>query len=217
MSSNTAWDSPALLLLIAVITANLLVASAHFWPDAPAGEVPPVATPARPLPLDPVVPPHVAKRVALRQPTPVCRAWGPFSALEEAETLARELALPSQDFEVYHAEVDAPPDYLVTLRAPGARGAVERVLETLTEQGIDSYILERGPMDNVLAAGVFSARERAEAQSRRLSELGFDPAVEALSRSRDVYHLLARIPAESRPEIAPLGACSEIAPLEQFL
>ena len=217
MSSNTAWDSPSFLLLIAVITANVLVAIAHFWPEAPASEAPSVATPVSPLPLEPVEPPPVAKRVALREPTPVCRAWGPFSALEEAETLARELDLPSRDFEVFHAQAEAPPDYLVTLRAPGARGAVERVLETLSEQGIDSYILERGPMDNVLAAGVFSARERAEAQSRRLEALGFEPAVDALSRSRDVYHLLARIPAGSSPEIPPLGACSEIAPLEQFL
>lgn len=217
MSSNTAWDDPALLLLIMVVATNALVASAHFWPEAPASEPPLVATPARPVPLDPVVLPNVVKRVALRHAAPVCRAWGPFAALDEAETLARRLALPSEDFEVFHAEEEAPPDYLVTLRAPGAGGAVDRVLETLSEQGIDHYILERGPVDNVLAAGVFSARDRADAQSRRLEALGFDPAVEALNRSRDVYHLLARMPAESHPEIAPLGACSEIAPLEQFL
>lgn len=227
MSSNTAWDDPSILVLIAVAVANLLVASAHFWPEAEPGASPltdtagesgaVVATPARPLPLDPVVAPDVAKRVTLRRPAPACLAWGPFSALDEAERLAADLALPPEDFEVFHAEQEAAPDYLVTLRAPGTRASVARVVESLGERGIDSYVLERGPLDNVLAAGVFSARERAEAQARRLRTLGFEPAVEVLARSRDVYHLLARIPPESTPEIAPSAACSEIAPLEQFL
>jgi len=158
--------------------------------------------------LAPVITPELAKRVSLRKPTPVCRAWGPFTTLDEAESLARRLDLPGKDFEVYESEVAADPDYLVTVRAPGSRDAAERILEELNGRGIDSYLLERAGTASVLAAGVFSAAPRADAQQRRLAELGYEAGVEPLQRAHQTYHLLARLPAAAAPEVAPLGACS---------
>lgn len=250
MSANTVWDSPATLVLLAVVAANLILPVAHFWPETGHGGVParasnedaaappgPVAarpdgaaamarSPAAegpssadaPAPrLAPVITPELAKRVSLRKPAPVCHAWGPFTTLEEAEQLARRLGLPGRDFEVFESEVAADPDYLVTVRASGSRDAAERVLEELGSRGVDSYLLERAGAASVLAAGVFSAAARADAQQSRLAELGYDAAVQPLQRAHQVYHLLARLPASADPEVTPLGACGDIAPLEQFL
>jgi len=249
MSATTVWDSPATLVLLAVVAANLILPVVHLWPDsgragAPArasNEAAAAGTPApvsarsdgaaalaqspaaggsgdAPAPrLAPVITPELAKRVSLRKPAPVCRAWGPFTTLDEAESLARRLGLPGRDFEIFESEVAADPDYLVTVRAPGSREAAERVLEELSGRGVDSYLLERAGAASVLAAGVFSAAERADTQQSRLAELGYDAAVEPLQRAHQVYHLLARLPASADPEVAPLGACSDIAPLEQFL
>jgi cell division protein FtsN len=250
MSANTVWDSPATLVLLAVVAANLILPVAHFWPDAglggpsprasqqdAAGSPAPVAARAdgpeavaqsraaerpdggdvRAPRLAPVITPELAKRVSLRNPAPVCRAWGPFTTLDEAEALARRLGLPATDFEVFESEVTADPDYLVTVRAPGSRDAAARVLEELSGRGVDSYLLERAGTTSVLAAGVFSAAERADAQQSRLAGLGYEAAIEPLQRAHQVYHLLARLPATANPEVAPLGACSDIAPLEQFL
>ena len=89
----------------------------------------------------------------------------------------------AEDFEVFESEVETSPDYLVTVRARGSRDAAERVLEALNGRGIDSYLLDRADAGSVLAAGVFSAPERADAQRRRLAELGYDAVIEPLQRS----------------------------------
>lgn len=167
--------------------------------------------------LAPVITPELAKRVTLHQPAPVCRAWGPFTAPDEAESLAQRLGLPGRDFEIFESEVAASPDYLVTVRAPGGRDAAERVLEELAGRGVDSYVLDRAGAASVLAAGVFSVERRADAQQRRLTELGYEAVVEPLPRAHQVFHLLARLPAATEPEVPPRGACGDIAPLEQFL
>lgn len=167
--------------------------------------------------IAPVVPPERGRRVAMHELVPVCRAWGPFSELAEAETLAVRLHLDGDDFEVFHATVEDRPDYLVTVTTAGPRDEIQRTLHELQTRGVDSYILDRGSDQAVLAVGVFSNHERALVQQRRLQELGYEGAIEPLQRPREVYHLMARIPPDLEPEVPSVGSCSDIAPLEQFL
>lgn len=226
MSSIADLCRPSSVLLLAVIAANLVLPLAYWSSSevasdqaAPAGVAQQRPAFARPVErLAPVSAPAPAvERVALHKPAPVCRAWGPFTEVTEAEGLAARLQLASEDFEVFQAQVEADPDYLVTVRAPGTREAADRVLRELHGRDIDSYILERGPSSNVLAVGVFSAPDGAQAQQQRLADLGYQAVVEPLERSHRIYHLLARLPADLEPEIAPAGACGDIAPLQQFL
>lgn len=182
-------------------------------PPAAEPEAPPAAVT---LPVELVQVPAYARRVVPAVPpaAPVCRAWGPFSAAEEARAMAARLALDG-DFRVFESQEADSPDYLVTLLVPGGRAAVGETVQRLETHDVDSYLLDREGA--VLAAGVFSARARAESRSRQLAELGFEATVEPLSRTRRSYHLLARVPRQHQTEIPPVGACGDIAPPPQFL
>lgn len=218
MASIADLSRPSTWLLLVVLVANVAAPALHFRPDSAAPvdvAEPRLAKPGPPV--DPLAVPVAAKRVALRQRTPVCRAWGPFTDLADAEALAGRLALQAKDFEVFESRVEARPDHLVTVQVSGDREAVGRALKELEDQGVDSYVLERDDLGSVLAAGVFSTVERARAQQQRLDGLGYPADVQPLDRSHRVYHLLARIPADRKLETAPAGACGDIAPLEQFL
>lgn len=225
------WSRPSTFLLVAVLAANLVLPLAHYWPErtihassakvaVPAGSrsAPSMAVTARRAPARPVEPvdlPVTARRVAHKAAPPVCRAWGPFTDVAQAESVAAQLALDPLDFEVFESEVRARPDYLVTVQTPGPRRVAIRTVEELSAQGVESYLLDRP--GNVLAVGVFSNQARAETQRRLMDELGFAAVVEPLDRSHQVYHLMARVPADVEPVIPPAAACGEIAPMEQFL
>lgn len=228
MPSTIAWMRPSTLFLVAVIAANLLLGMAHFWPSAGAtddssGEPrEAAAAPRLKLAADarrvtPVAAPPVAKRIAVRKPTPVCLAWGPFSGAGEAEAVARQLALNPQSFEIFEAQVSAGDDHLVTVRADGGRDTVDRTIRELRSQDLESYLLRRSETGNVLAVGVFSRPAGAEMRRQRLADLGYDAAVVPLDRAHRAYHLMARIPSDQDPQIAPAGHCSDIAPVQQFL
>lgn len=219
---------PSTLFLTAVLAANLLLSAAHFWPSAGAsgrsapepGEAD--ATPRLNLTADarrvtPVAPPAVVKRIAVRKPTPVCLAWGPFADAGEAEAVARQLALSPDRFEIFEAQVSASADFLVTVRAGVGRDAVDRTIRELRSQDVESYVLRRGAAGNVLAVGVFSRPAGAETRRQQLVDLGYDAVVEPLERAHSAYHLMARIPSDREPQIAPAGRCNDIAPVQQFL
>jgi hypothetical protein len=228
MSSVAAFNRPATVLLAAVLAANLLLPTVHFWPgetaaaapdpgvqSAGANRGPPPRAGQRLAPIPLAVLP--AKRVTMREPTPACLAWGPFTEVAEAESLASRLNLDSRRFEIFESQVSVRADYLVTVQAPGPRDAGKRVIEALRAHNVDSYVLEGGSASQRLAAGVFRNPRRAESQQQRLAELGYDAAVEPLDRSHRIFHLMARMPPEVAPEIPAVGACSDIAPMEQFL
>lgn len=184
-------------------------------PPVAGSEAPSAAGTAVILPVELVQVPAYARRVPAVPPAaPVCRAWGPFAEAQEARAMAARLALDG-DFRVFESEEADSPDYLVTLLVPGGRAAVGETVQRLETHEVDSYLLDREGA--VLAAGVFSARARAESRSRQLAELGFEATVEPLSRTRRSYHLLARVPRQHRAEIPPIGACGDIAPPSQFL
>lgn len=223
MSFNAGWNRPSSLLLLAVLAANLLLPLAHFWPagasERPASPVRrslEVVSPAAVVRIEPIYP-VVPRRVAHRRPAPVCRAWGPFTDMAQAEALAARLQLASGSFEVLPSAVRERAEYLVTVLAPGSWQAANRMIGELAARQIDSQLLGPRADVNVLAAGVFSGERRAETQRRRLEDLGYQASVQPLRGSRPSYHLLARIPVEVEPEIPPSGACSDIAPLQQFL
>jgi len=228
MPPTRAWMRPSTLFLTAVLAANLLLPAAHFWPSTgvsaeSAGESYSTAeTPRLKLAADarrvtPVAAPQVAKRIAVRKPAPVCLAWGPFADAGEAEAMARRLALSPASFEIFEAQVPASADFLVTLRIGGSRDAADRTIRELRSQDVESYLLRRGQAASVLAAGVFSRPAGAETRRRQLADLGYEAAVESLERAHSAYHLMARIPSDQDPQIAPAGHCNDIAPVQQFL
>lgn len=225
MTISSARMRPSTVVLLSVLAANAVLLAAQFWPEAGSQQGNEAASPAPTVPesvgaaheVEPIIAPPVVKRVAMRSAAPVCRAWGPFASIEEAETVATRLAIDVDSFEIFETDVAAEADYLVTVRAVGDRAAAERAMRELRSQNIDSYVLQRGDAANVLAVGVFSQRHRADAQQRRLTALGYPATVEPLDRNHTAYHLMARIPPGVAPKIASAGSCNDIAPVQQFL
>lgn len=222
MSFIAGWNRPSSLLLMAVVTANVLVPVAHFWPDdhaaaegRPANHRETVAAPR--VRVEPVHSAAPARRVAHRRVAPVCRAWGPFAEIAEAETLARRLELGAGSFEVFEAVHADRQNHLVTVRALESWQDADRLVAELAAHDIDSHLLDPRPDGHVLAVGVFSSERRAAAQRRRLEELGYQAAVEPLQSARRTYHLLARVVPQAAAQLPASSACGDIAPLQQFL
>lgn len=240
MSFTTAWTRPSTLLLVAILAANLTLPLVHFWPErsevrddaaerAPSppgrsaprpgrsepssrpGEAPQAAAHA----VEPVEVPGLARRPLPTAPAGMCRRWGPFDDAVEAEALATRLGLGAADFEVHPVDVEAQPEYLVTVQAAGPPRSATEIMRELQGRNIDSHVLDRP--GSVLAVGVFRSTARAETQSRRMAELGYQTQIETLHRTRRVYHLLARIAADVEPAIPAAGPCGDIAPTNRFL
>ncbi len=225
------WNRPSTWMLTGVLLANVVAAAAHVAAAHPrsahasaaerrggaALAAKAAALPVETLPVAPIHPALPARRVALDRVAPVCLAWGPFGELADAETMASRLRLDPRSYEVFQSEVRSAAEYLVTVLVPGPPAVADGAVGALAGHHVDSYLLERGAQHCVLAAGVFSTPQRAESQRRRLDELGYRAQVKPLNRSREAYHLLARIPADSDPEVPAVAACDDIAPLEQFL
>ncbi len=222
-----AWDRPSTWMLAGVLTANVALPVTHFWGagDLPAAAEARSANAVAQAPSSAIEPIRVA--LPDRRPAPaastaavparLCLAWGPFTKASEAQSMASRLDLVESTFEIRASEVPAPPDYLVTVHTPGSRDDVRSTLQTLAAHHVDSYVLERRDDGSVLAAGVFSAPGRAQSQRRRLRELGYSAEVQPLGRTREVYHLLAEVPAGREPEIPAVAACDHIAPQSQVL
>lgn len=236
------WLRPSTLLLALVLAANAVLALLHLRTDeGPPADSRPIAEPqdverartvepAGPIeapaaaeapvtvhtpPVQPVeVPPIERRSIPAPRPAVVCRAWGPFPEQADAAELVERLALPEDSYRIVESEVAVHADYLVTIRGAEPRRAAAQLIEQLASQEIETHLLDRPGV--VLAAGVFRSAARAEAQQRRLLELGYDATVEPLERTERAFHLLARVAADrpvgGAPGASPSSDCSEIAP-----
>lgn len=171
---------------------------------------PPAAPPEQPAA-------RVSGAAEVRPAASVCRAWGPFEAMEAAEAAASQLQLAPGSFEVVGSEVGTTAGHLVYVATGGSRRIARRIAGELESHGIESYVMGGTRLANAVSAGVFSDPERARAQQQRVIDLGYDARVEALERSRRVYHLTARVPADFEAQIPSAGACDDIAPMRRFL
>jgi hypothetical protein len=144
----------------------------------------------------------------------VCRVWGPFGDRAQLEPLQRQLGELGGAIEVRQSEVQGEPDFLVFIDTGNNLDTARRTLQELETQSVDAYIIAGGPYVNSVSVGVFSRENRANAQKQRVESLGYKSAVQVLSRSQTVYHLIARIP-ERLDQLENAGAdCQTIASIQ---
>lgn len=141
----------------------------------------------------------------------VCHAWGPFNDRSELEEVENDIVAVGGETSVTQSTIPGRSDYLVYIGTPGKAENARRILEELKSQAIDSALITRGRFNNTLSVGVFSRDDRAQRQLQRVAKLGYDAGVKEIDRSHDVFHLVARVPADFEPAVAPSGPCSEIA------
>jgi hypothetical protein len=146
----------------------------------------------------------------------VCRVWGPFNDLAEAEAVAADLGLDGAAYQVVDEEITGSPDFLVYIDHGGDREAARRVVEELRTQGIEGYIM-RGRFNDAVSIGVFSLQDRATRQQERVAAMGYAPHVEVLERTQRVYYLAAQVPPLASDRGGPNKPCSDIAPVRDIL
>ena len=146
-----------------------------------------------------------------------CRVWGLFTGEGPLQGAREALLRVSDRVEEVVSRIEAAPDYLVYLGTDDNPDNARRLMQELESQGIDAYVIAGGPFLNEVSAGVFSNRSRAELLVKKLDDLGYDPQLEALKRTQEVRHLIARVPEEFELEGFSSVPCQEFAPGREFL
>ena len=139
------------------------------------------------------------------QPAMICRAWGPYSEVNEVRELEQMVGAKGVETEVFQSEVRGDPDYLVYVGPIATPEGARRMLEELKSLGIESHFITQGRYSDTLSVGVFSQEARAIRQQERVSALGYQVVIEELHHPQQVYHLLANVPADFVSAIAPNG------------
>ena len=203
-------------LLAVLVTANALVivtwwSKSHLPTPAPD----PIEFPSRPLPR--IVPPAPPKATAEQTappatapapvpettvssvPQPISRAcFGPFKDRAASEDMLRRVEAAGGSAELEERHVDAPPLYLVYVQPAATRDMAERTALALGARSVETYVIPSGERENGVSVGVFSTRDLAAAQQRRIAELGYRVLVQTRQRTATAYLVRAvDVPVEA--------------------
>lgn len=200
----------------ALLLANLLYMGWAEWIDVPG---PPPASPIaglRPLTLVKELPPDkraaLVKKMALATaPPPQCVSVGPFDDPGIAGKAAALLRAKSFAPQQRAAETLAMRRFWVYLDRFASDAAVTRALRKLERGGIDDA--EAMPPESSgrrISLGLFADREHADARSKLVHRLGFEPTVTERMLPGTVYWLDVTLPSGSTP--VPLKEVSDLEP-----
>ena len=157
-----------------------------------------------------------ALQLADAQPQ-ICLSVGPFDSLEDVDELKTRIQAAGGFARIMSEEVVGDPDYLVYVPPTGSRETARRMMRELQGQAIDGHIIAGGELNNALSVGVFTRVELAEAQQRRVEDLGYEVSLRPLERRRTVYRLLAEQAFIGDLAGANPVDCNDVALAERFL
>jgi hypothetical protein len=79
----------------------------------------------------------------------------------------------------------------VYLPAQPSTRATSRLIQELSANEIDSFVISEGDLEGALAVGVFSVKENAEKQKQRLESMGYESGIHPVQRWIREYWLLS--------------------------
>ena len=135
----------------------------------------------------------VPSGAGVHEPYAECRRWGPEADPAAFDGLIAQLDQQDGEPDIRTSEVPVAPDYLVYIGGFGTNGSINRVIEKLNDQRIDSYVIKRENAAPILSVGVFSRQEYAELQLTTVEKLGYKGFIEELPKSKTVYNLTAHV------------------------
>ena len=156
-----------------------------------------------------------------RLPALACIVLGPFTNEDDAQAAMARVEQTGARPLLQTETIAAQPDYLVYVEPAVARDIALRTGQALKSQSIDAYVIPSGARKHGVSVGVFRDRNRAQAQQKRVSELGYAVKMQTLDRAATLYQIVARdVPAAAlsgraaeadRPGIAsaPYLTCEE--------
>ena len=107
-----------------------------------------------------------------------CVVLGPFESEAAADAEAARIVAGGGQAEA--TQERAPPsNYMVYIEPAASEGEAARTWRELRTRSIDAFVIPSGVRRNAVSVGVFSARDRAEAQRRRIAALGYAVAIHA--------------------------------------
>lgn len=107
-----------------------------------------------------------------------CVVLGPFENEAAADAEAVRIVAGGGQAEATQ-ERTPPSNYMVYIEPAATEGEAARTWRELRTRSIDAFVIPSGVRRNAVSVGVFSARDRAEAQRRRIAALGYSVAVHA--------------------------------------
>lgn len=124
-----------------------------------------------------------ASAVEVPSPTILCVNLGVFPSASSAEQLRQRLLALSIQSAVISRDVPGSQDFLLVLPVQGGQYEALRILGQLQEQGIDSFLITQGALQNQISLGVFSREDYARARQAQLDAMGFEVRVEVQQKS----------------------------------
>ena len=163
-------------------------------------------------------------------PAALCITLGVFAERREAEQLLQRLLALDVQAGLIEDDVVGSTDYWLVMPVSGGNVDALARLSLLQEQGIESFVITRGPLAGNISLGVFSRLDYAEARQAQLLADGNDVRVESVDKMRSQYLVQVQPAARRLVDQALLGrlrndfptlqhqyqACSPVAKLGEL-
>ena len=176
------------LLLLNILYALWQLQSGGVRPDSLLAGEPAVRDAVSPPSQDAVsASPAEVAPVNEAAPAALCVQLGVFAERRQAEQLLQRLLALDVQAALVEDEVVGSTDYWLVMPVSG--GSVDALarLSLLQEQGVDSFVITRGPLAGNISLGVFSRLDYAEARQAQLLADGNDVRVESVDKLRSQY------------------------------
>lgn len=111
-----------------------------------------------------------------------CVVFGPFEDAAAAAGAAARISAAGGQAEATEEQIP-PPNYMVYVEPAATASEAARTAEELQTRAIDAFAIGSGALRNAVSVGVFSGRDRAEAQRQRVADLGYGVAIHAPLRT----------------------------------
>jgi hypothetical protein len=125
-----------------------------------------------------------------------CFVVGPLASIDVANNLGSQMKIQGLPVESMWREVENGADYWVYLSPLPSNRAAARLLQELSANNIDSFLVSEGELEGAIALNVFSDEREAKALQRRMESLGYEAKIHQMGRwAREYWLLSERIPS----------------------
>ncbi len=120
-------------------------------------------------------------------PGALCIRLGVFAERGEAEQLRQRLLALDVRASLVEDELVSSSDYWLVMPVAGGTAGALAKLSLLQEQGIDSFVITKGPLAGNISLGVFSREDYAVARQAQLQADGHDVEIKPVEKLRSQF------------------------------
>ncbi len=132
----------------------------------------------------------------------LCELVGPFESRSNAENFSERLLSIDVKSTVENIELPAGQSYWVHLKPELNSDAAFRRLSELQSQGIESYVIRKGELQNAISLGVFTYKDLATRRLTSLKKMGLAPQITVVERTQiEVWVMLQPVEVQKMSEI----------------